>query len=108
MIHIAYIRVKELEGNNVEGVLVIKRPWPSIARTVYNDHNRYLDTYMRVSPISDPAPPLANHYSSSRTLDTSTPGMVPPGTNMDTFGSRVVLMVLMTPFDNVNGPSFDT
>ncbi|KAG2134661.1 hypothetical protein BD769DRAFT_1442833 [Suillus cothurnatus] len=38
---------KELEGNNVEGVLVIKQPWPSIARSVYNDHNRYLETYMK-------------------------------------------------------------
>jgi len=41
---------KELEGNNVEGVLVLKHPWPSIARTVYRDHNRYLDTYMRPYP----------------------------------------------------------
>ena len=35
-------------GNNVEGVLVIKTPWPSIARTVYQDHARYLETYMKV------------------------------------------------------------
>jgi len=41
---------KELEGNNVEGVLVLKKPWPSIARTVYNDHNRYLETYMKPYP----------------------------------------------------------
>ena len=33
-------RFQELEGNNVEGVLVIKQPWPSIARTVWNDHKR--------------------------------------------------------------------
>ncbi|KAG1809629.1 uncharacterized protein BJ212DRAFT_1302472 [Suillus subaureus] len=26
---------------------VIKQPWPSIARSVYNDHNRYLETYMK-------------------------------------------------------------
>jgi len=36
-----------LEGNNVEGVLAIGQPWPSVARTVYNDHQRFLDTYMR-------------------------------------------------------------
>ena len=41
---------KELEGNNVEGVLAIKSPWPSIARTVYQDHNRYLETYMKPYP----------------------------------------------------------
>jgi acetyl-CoA synthetase len=39
---------KELTGNNVEGVLAIKRPWPSIARSVFGDHKRYLDTYMKV------------------------------------------------------------
>ncbi|PPQ79015.1 hypothetical protein CVT25_002324 [Psilocybe cyanescens] len=40
----------ELEGNNVEGVLVLKNPWPSIARTIYQDHNRYLETYMQPYP----------------------------------------------------------
>ena len=39
---------KVLEGNGVEGVLCIKKPWPSIARSINQDHNRYLDTYMRV------------------------------------------------------------
>ena len=39
---------KELEGDNVEGVLVFKNTWPSIARTVWKDHNRWLDVYMRV------------------------------------------------------------
>ncbi len=38
---------KLLEGNDVEGVIVATQPWPSLARTVYGDHNRYLDTYMR-------------------------------------------------------------
>ncbi|KAF8802014.1 acetyl-CoA synthetase-like protein, partial [Phlegmacium glaucopus] len=28
---------QELHGNNVEGVLALKNPWPSIARTVYQD-----------------------------------------------------------------------
>lgn len=41
---------KELRGNNVEGVLALKAPWPSIARTVYQDHKRYLDTYMKPYP----------------------------------------------------------
>jgi acetyl-CoA synthetase len=41
---------KELEGNNVEGVLVLRNPWPSIARTIFRDHNRYLDVYMRPYP----------------------------------------------------------
>lgn len=39
-----------LEGNDVEGVLVARKPWPSIARTVYRDHKRYLETYMKPYP----------------------------------------------------------
>lgn len=41
---------QELEGNSVEGVLALKRPWPSIARTIYGDHKRYLETYMKPYP----------------------------------------------------------
>lgn len=35
----------ELEGNNVEGNLCIKHPWPSILRTTYGDHDRCRQTY---------------------------------------------------------------
>ncbi|MEX0770734.1 MAG: acetate--CoA ligase [Balneolaceae bacterium] len=38
---------KEIEGNEVKGNLCIKYPWPSIARTVWGDHDRYLKTYMK-------------------------------------------------------------
>ncbi|EKM57151.1 uncharacterized protein PHACADRAFT_119425 [Phanerochaete carnosa HHB-10118-sp] len=41
---------KELEGSGVEGVLVFKNTWPSIARTVWQDHNRWLDVYLRPYP----------------------------------------------------------
>lgn len=37
---------EEIKGNDKEGVLAIRSPWPSIARSVYGDHARYLDTYM--------------------------------------------------------------
>lgn len=36
---------EEISGNNVEGRLCIKFPWPSIARTIWGDHNRYKETY---------------------------------------------------------------
>lgn len=36
---------KEIKGNQVEGKLCIKFPWPSIARTIWGDHKRYKDTY---------------------------------------------------------------
>ena len=35
----------ELNGNNVEGDLCIKFPWPSILRTTYGDHERCRKTY---------------------------------------------------------------
>jgi len=35
----------ELQGNQVEGRLCIKFPWPSIARTIWGDHQRYKETY---------------------------------------------------------------
>jgi acetyl-CoA synthetase len=41
---------KELEGNNVEGRLTIKFPWPAIARTIYGDHQRFKDTYFSTFP----------------------------------------------------------
>lgn len=41
---------KVVEGNEVEGVLAVRKPWPSIARTVYGDHKRFLDTYMAPYP----------------------------------------------------------
>jgi acetyl-CoA synthetase len=34
-------------GQSTEGVLAIRKPWPSVARTVYGDHARYLDTYLK-------------------------------------------------------------
>jgi acetyl-CoA synthetase len=36
---------KVIEGNNVEGHLCIKFPWPSILRTTYGDHERCKNTY---------------------------------------------------------------
>ncbi|KAK9381961.1 uncharacterized protein V2V93DRAFT_366067 [Kockiozyma suomiensis] len=41
---------EELIGNDVEGVLAIKKPWPSMARSVWNSHNRYLETYLQPYP----------------------------------------------------------
>jgi acetyl-CoA synthetase len=36
---------KEIKGNQVDGRLCIKFPWPSIARTVWGNHDRYRETY---------------------------------------------------------------
>ncbi|TEY61480.1 hypothetical protein BOTCAL_0168g00130 [Botryotinia calthae] len=39
---------EEIHGNDVEGVLAFKQPWPSMARTVLGAHKRYMDTYLNV------------------------------------------------------------
>ncbi|NVK03807.1 MAG: acetate--CoA ligase [Flavobacteriia bacterium] len=36
---------KEIEGNDVEGYLCIKHPWPSMIRTTYGDHERCRQVY---------------------------------------------------------------
>jgi acetyl-CoA synthetase len=41
---------KEIIGNDVEGNLCIKFPWPSIIRTTYGDHKRCRETYFSTYP----------------------------------------------------------
>jgi len=36
-----------VEGNDVEGVLAIRQPWPGMARTCLGDHKRFLATYLK-------------------------------------------------------------
>ena len=43
----------EIKGNQVEGKLCIKFPWPSMARTIWGNHERYRDTYFST---------FENHY----------------------------------------------
>ncbi|WP_457615562.1 acetate--CoA ligase [Lutibacter sp.] len=36
---------EEIKGNQVDGKLCIKFPWPAIARTIWGNHQRYKETY---------------------------------------------------------------
>jgi acetyl-CoA synthetase len=40
----------EIVGNNVEGNLCVKFPWPSMIRTTYGDHKRCKETYFSTYP----------------------------------------------------------
>jgi acetyl-CoA synthetase len=55
---------KEITGNDVEGYLCIKHPWPSILRTTYGDHERcrlnYFATYKNLYFTGDGARREAN------------------------------------------------
>ena len=41
---------KEIEGNDVSGLLAIKASWPGQMRTIYGDHARFIDTYFKMYP----------------------------------------------------------
>lgn len=41
---------QELIGNQVSGNLCIKFPWPSMARTIWGNHERYKETYFAAYP----------------------------------------------------------
>ncbi len=40
----------EIEGNQQIGNLCIEYPWPGIARTIWGDHQRFIDTYFTTFP----------------------------------------------------------
>ncbi|MEO1904809.1 MAG: acetate--CoA ligase, partial [Methylococcales bacterium] len=46
--------ILDTDGNKLDGeaqgILVITRPWPGQARTVYGDHNRFIETYFKSFP----------------------------------------------------------
>ena len=41
---------KEIEGNDVSGLLAIKAAWPGMMRTLYGDHERFKLTYFAMYP----------------------------------------------------------
>ncbi|KAM6467623.1 acetyl-coenzyme A synthetase 2-like, mitochondrial isoform 1-T1 [Liasis olivaceus] len=41
---------KVLEGNDISGALCIGQPWPGIARTIYEDHQRFVEAYFKAYP----------------------------------------------------------
>jgi acetyl-CoA synthetase len=41
---------RQLEGNEVQGNLCMKRPWPGQARTIWGDHSRFRRTYFTRFP----------------------------------------------------------
>lgn len=40
---------KEIDGEG-SGILVIKKPWPGMMRSIYGDHQRFIDTYLLAYP----------------------------------------------------------
>lgn len=40
----------EIEGNDVEGNLCVTQPWPGMLRSIYGDHERFVQTYLSTYP----------------------------------------------------------
>ena len=41
---------REIEGNNVSGLLCMAASWPGMMRTIYGDHDRFIQTYLSQYP----------------------------------------------------------
>ena len=41
---------EEIKGNNVSGLLALKTSWPGQMRTIYGDHERFIDVYFSKFP----------------------------------------------------------
>jgi len=39
------LEIEWKEGEKIEGALCFNKPWPGMARTIYGNHDRFLDTY---------------------------------------------------------------
>ena len=39
-----------MKRKDSNGILCIKSPWPSMARTIYGDHKRFVETYLKPFP----------------------------------------------------------
>ncbi|MEQ2234383.1 Acetyl-coenzyme A synthetase 2-like, mitochondrial [Ilyodon furcidens] len=39
-----------LSGNSVSGSLCLSKPWPGMARSIYGDHQRFINSYFRPYP----------------------------------------------------------
>ncbi|KAM4607393.1 acetyl-coenzyme A synthetase 2-like, mitochondrial [Polymixia lowei] len=41
---------QSVPGNDVSGALCIRQPWPGMARTIFGDHQRYVEAYFKPYP----------------------------------------------------------
>ena len=54
---VLFFQGRELVGNDVSGALCVRSSIPSMSRTIYGHHERFLDTYYRPYPGASPSPP---------------------------------------------------
>lgn len=61
-VHVWGLQGSVVEGSNVSGALCISQAWPGMARTIYGDHQRFVDVYFKAYPgeqaVRDPLIPF--------------------------------------------------
>lgn len=45
-----FLQGNVLTSNHTSGALCIAQPWPGMARTIHNDHQRFIETYCQPHP----------------------------------------------------------
>jgi acetyl-CoA synthetase len=73
----------ELGPGEGGGYLVLRRPWPAMLRGLYNEHDRYVQTYWSRFPgvyfAGDGAKPLPPPAGTAQVAVSLRPGTGPPG-----------------------------
>jgi hypothetical protein len=95
---------EEITGNDVEGVLAFKQPWPSMARTVWGAHKRYMDTYLNVYKGYYVRSPSLWKYTRINTDIGSSRVMALVAITTATTGSAAVLTTSLTFLATVSPP----
>lgn len=49
-LHLLGLQGNILEGGDVSGALCFSQAWPGMARTIYGDHQRFVDAYFKAYP----------------------------------------------------------
>lgn len=50
LLNVTILQGNVLRENNTSGALCISQAWPGMARTIYKDHKRFLETYLTPYP----------------------------------------------------------
>lgn len=56
--HLPGLQGNVLKGGDVSGALCLSQAWPGMARTIFGDHQRFMDAYFKAYPGEPFLPPL--------------------------------------------------
>ena len=77
----------ELKENNVSGNLCLRSPWPAMARTIYGNHQKFLDTYFSRYP---------GWGRPSHTLDSSLNHLSQSGSSLTNIHIHIIILLTVS------------